>query len=264
MKMNKLFYAICFLGGCVTWVACEKTNTIPERTTDVPGSSAYIKGIHLSPDAPTFNLMVDSIRALTVLETAPNVEAGITFGLVVPSLASGYSIVPGGQHTISAKVPSTSATRPGETILTETATLQSGKYYTIIVADSLNVLPASRLDAVIVEDDLSVPDTSKSYFRILNFMMGKNTDIEFMGPAGGTSFTKSNIAFKSTSAFEVIPPDVTYRIYLRAAGAPAKLDSITAFVPVKGKKYSLYTRGVFGQTGSTNVKRPLIFSIQNL
>ena len=263
MKINKIIYAIFFLTGCCIWVACEKKDTIPDRTTDVPATSAYIKGIHLSPDAPLFNIMVDSIRALTVVETAPNVESGISFGLVVPSLSSGYSISPSGTHTVSAKVPWTSTTLPGQTIVTKAANFEQGKYYTIAIADSLNAVPASRLDAVIIEDNLSIPDATKSYFRILNFMLKGTADVEFVGPAGGSSFTRNNLAFKSVSQFEPID-EATYKIYLRANGSATKLDSIAAFTPVKGRKYTLYTRGVVGQTGSTNTKRPLIFSIQNL
>jgi hypothetical protein len=254
--MKKTIFGL--LGIAFIVFACEKKDTIPNRTTLNPANSANIKAMHLSPDAPLFNLMVDSIRALTVLETAADVESGIGFGTVVPSLSNGYSIVPGGAHTISAKVPWTSTTTPGQTILTKQATLDAGKYYTIAVVDSL-----SRLDAVIIEDNLNVPDTSKSYFRILNFMMKGTADLEFQGSSGGYNFNKNGITFKTVTNFDTLTQG-TYKIILRANGAATRLDSITAFTPLKGRKYTLYTRGVVGQTGSTNTKRPLLFSIQNL
>jgi Domain of unknown function (DUF4397) len=255
--MKKRIFGSIIIAAFIVF-ACKKNDTIPNRTTLNPPDIANIKGIHLSPDAPLFNIMVDSIRALTVIETADNVESGLGFGTVVPSLSNGYSIVPSGTHTVSAKVPSTSATLPNQTIVSKSTNFVAGKYYTIVVGDSL-----SKLDAVIIEDDLNVPDTSKAYIRILNFMMKGSADLEFQGSAGGYNFNKNGIPFKSVSNFDTLTQG-TYKIYLRATGSATKLDSITAFAPLKGRKYTLYTRGVVGQTGSTNTKRPLVFQIQNL
>ena len=258
MIMKKTKYNLIFVTALFIF-SCKKTDTIPNRTTGVPANSAFIKAIHLSPDAPLFNLMVDSVRALTVLETATDVESGIGFGAIVPSLADGYSIVPGGTHTISAKVPLTSATLPGQTITTKSAALAEGKYYTIAVVDSL-----SRLTAVIVEDDLSIADTSKAYFRVANFMLNGLADVEFVPiTAGAPALTRNGIIFKNVTSFETVP-EATYKVILRANGSATRLDSIAAFAPLKARKYTLYTRGVVGQTGSTNTRRPLIFQMTNL
>lgn len=246
-----------FLTGCLG--SCTKTNTIPDRTTLIPASNAYIKAMQMSPDAPLFNVMIDSIRAITILETSPNIESGIAFGAVVPSTADGYSAVPGGTYMVSAKVSSTSATLPGQTIASKSANLAQGKFYTLAFVDSL-----SRMDAVIVEDDLNVPDTSKAYFRIANFMLNGTADVEFVSTAGGNNFIKNGIAFKTAGNFETLTAATYSKIYLRANGSATKLDSIQNFTPVKGRKYTLYTRGVVGQTGSTNTKRPLLFQITSL
>ncbi len=255
MKMNKLKYGLILLAiYCIA--SCEKKDTIPDRSTIIPGSSAFIKVMHMSPDAPVFNVMVDTIRAAALLESAPNVQTGLAFGSIVPSTSDSYGIVPGGSHTVTGVVPSTSATLPGQTIFTKTANLASGKYYTVAVVDSL-----SRLDALIVEDDLSVPDTSKAYFRIANFMVRGTADVEFVGTVSANSFMKNGIAFKNISPFETITQG-TYKILLRTNGATARLDSIITFSPLKGRKYTLYTRGVVGNT--TTTKKPLIFQLTNL
>jgi len=254
--MKKIIFGILAVITIVI-VACEKKDTIPDRTTLNPASSANIKGMHMSPDAPVFNIFVDTVKALAALESNPDVETGLSFGTIVPSLSNAYSIVTGGSHTIAAKVPSTSSTLPGQTIISKSANLVQGKFYTIAVVDSL-----SKLDALIIEDDLSVADTSKSYFRILNFMKG-TADLEFQGSAGGYNFNKNGILFKSVSNFDTLKQG-TYKIILRATGSSTRLDSIAAFAPVKGRKYTLYTRGVVGQTGGTNTKRPLLFATQNL
>lgn len=253
--MNKLKYGLILLAIYFV-VSCEKKDTIPDRTTIIPAASAFIKVLNMSPDAPLFNVMVDSIRAAAVLETAPNVQSGLAFGSVVPSTSDGYGIVPGGSHSVTGVVPSTSTTLPGQTIFTKTANLASGKYYTVAVVDSL-----SRIDAIIVEDNLSVPDTSKAYFRIANFIPNTTADVEFTGTTGGYNFSKNGIPFKSIGAFDTVT-SATYKIYLRTNGSTAKLDSIITFAPAKGRKYTLYARGVSGNT--TAAKKPLIFQLTNL
>ena len=255
MNMNKVKYVLLLLAiNCVA--GCTKKDTIPDRTSIIPGTSAFIKAMHMSPDAPVFNVMVDSIRAAALLESAPNVQTGLAFGNIVPSTSDGYAIVPGGNHTVTGLVPSTSAILPGQTIFTKTGNLVSGKFYTIAVVDSL-----SRLDVIIVEDNLNIPDTSKAYFRIANFISNTTADVEFVGTSGGYNFSKNGTPFKTVSAFDTLT-SATYKIYLRTNGSTSKLDSITAFAPAKGRKYTLYTRGVSGNTSAT--KKPLIFQLTNL
>jgi len=252
--MNKI--KIC-IGALVlllfTIAACDKLDALQDR--GVVEEGAGIKVMHLSPDAPTFNIMVDSLRAVTALASTTGTETGLVFGNIFPNLAGGYALVPGGGHTVSAKVSSTSATMPGQTIVTKPTTLDNGKFYTIAIVDSL-----SRLDAVIVEDDRNVADTSKAYFRIANFMLRGTADVEFIGSSGGYNFMKNGISFKTVSNFDTLTPSpASYKVLLRSNGTATRLDSVT-LTPLKGRKYTLYTRGVVGQTGSTNTRRPLIFS----
>jgi Domain of unknown function (DUF4397) len=255
MNMKALKYGLILLAIYFT-VSCEKKDTIPNRSTIIPENSAFIKAMHMSPDAPVFNVLADTIRVAAVLESAANVQTGLGFGSVVPSTSDGYGILSGGSYAVKGVVPSTSSTLPGQTIFNKTANLASGKYYTLAVVDSL-----SRLDPIIVEDNLNIPDTSKAYFRIANFIPNASIDVEFVGTTGGYNFSKNGISFKSIGAFDTLT-SATYKIYLRANGATAKLDSISAFAPAKGRKYTLYARGVNGQTSAT--KKPLIFQLTNL
>lgn len=255
--MKKYIILSSFL--IVAFIACDKEDSLITRGQEMEG--AAIKVLHLSPDAPSFNLYVDSLRAATVLAPSANTESGLAFGSIVPSLSGGYAKVPGGAHTVSVRVPSTSLTYTGQTLFGKAATLQTGKFYTIAVIDSLTAVGGNKLDAVIVEDDLSVPDTSKAYFRIANFMVRGSADVEFTGTAGGYNFMKNGIPYKDVTKFDTITP-ATYKILLRAASTTTRLDSITAFAPTKGRKYTLYVRGVVGQPVSST-RRPLIFQMTN-
>ena len=238
-----------------TVFSCDKTDSLQPRGDAAIGAS--IKAMHLSPDAPVFNILVDSTKTVGVLATN-SIESGLVFGNIFPSLSGGYAFVPGGAHKVSAKVPASSTTLPGQTITSKQFTFEQGKFYSVAIVDSL-----SRLEAVIVEDNLNIPDTSKSYFRIANFMLNGTADVSITSSTiPGYSFQKNGIGYKSVSNFDTLSAG-TYKILLRANGSATRLDSITAFAPANGRKYTLYTRGVVGQTGSTNTKRPLIFQMTN-
>ena len=251
---NRFIFLFCFV--LFIAIGCDKEDSLQQRGVAAEGSG--VKVMHLSPDAPAFNLRVDSTKTVGVLATTVGVESGMVFGNIFPSLTGGYAFVPSGQHTVSARVPASSTTLPGQTIVSKSFTFDPDKFYTVAVIDSL-----SKLDAVIVEDNLSIPDTSKAYFRIANFMMKGTADVEFTSTTiAGYAFNKNGLAYKSVSNFDTLSAG-TYKIMLRANGSATKLDSITAFAPAKGRKYTLYTRGVVGQTGSTNTRGPLIFQMTN-
>ena len=152
---------------------------------------------------------------------------------------------------------------PGEVLLTTTQTLDAGKFYTYVVMDSV-----SRMTSVLVEDDLSVPNTAVPYYRLANFTSNSPTmKIEIRKTTGSTyPFTvvsTTDLAFKSVTPFSEMEAATTYRIYLLNPTNDAKLDSISAFAPTAGRKYTIYTRGVLGYTG-TNTRKPIITSYTNL
>lgn len=235
---------------------CDKNDSLQNYEAVVPGEGAGIKAMHLSPNAPAFNILVGDTKTIGVLSST-GTEGGFVYGNVFPSLAGGYALATPGAHQISAKVAASSSTLPGESIATEAATLELGKFYTVAVVDSL-----SNLDIVFVEDNLDVPDPTKAYYRIANFMMKGTADVQVTSSTiSGYSFTKNGIAYKAVSDFDTLSPG-TYKILLRANSTATRLDSITSFTPLAGRKYTLYTRGVVGLTG-TNTRRPLIFQMTN-
>ena len=254
--MRNKIIIISILAFITGVVSCDKTEALQQRGVARTGSG--IKVMHMSPNAPALNLRIDSVKAVGVLN-ATGTEGGFVFGNIFPSLSGGYAMVEAGPAAVIARVPTSSTTLPGQTLLNKSFDFTLGKFYTVAIVDSIH-----RLDAVIVEDDLNVPDTSKAYYRIANFMNNGTADVEFTSSTiSGYTFQKNNHAYKAVTAFDTISAG-TYKIMLRANGTSTRLDSITAFAPAKGRKYTLYTRGVVGQTGSTNTKRPLIFQMTNL
>lgn len=235
-------------------IGCDKIDSLQQRGNAADG--AGIKVMHLSPDAPSANMLFDSTKVVGVLTTTA-IESGFVFGNIFPSLSGGYAFVSAGSHTVSFKVPASSTVLPGQTIASKASAFEQGKFYSIALLDSL-----SRIEAFIFEDNLNIPDTSKAYFRIANLMSKGTADVEVTSSTiAGYNFQRNGLAYKSVSNFDTISPG-TYKILLRANSSSTRLDSITAFAPAKGRKYTLYTRGVVGLTG-TNTRRPLIFQMTN-
>src|SRR3954465_9328454 len=79
---------------------------------------AHVRVVHASPDAPNVDVWADGSKVLT----------DVAFGKY-----SDYMAVPAGAHNF--KVVATGTTSPA--VIDATATLEAGKYYTVIAANKL-------------------------------------------------------------------------------------------------------------------------------
>jgi len=242
-------------------VGCTKIDSIPTRFTPIPGNNTNVKFLMMSPDAPNINFFANGIKFSAVVPTIGGVVLGTGYPAIYPATI-GYATIAGGAVKIDAKVPDSAAVMPGQVVFTSSPTFAATKFYTYALVDSL-----SRLTAVVVEDDPTVADASKAYIRIANFIPNSPVKVEVVKTSTGNAYnaTYDNLAFKSVSVFDSLGAGTgqTYRVFLRNPVTNAKLDSISAFVPINTKKYTIYARGVLGQTGSTNSRRPIITSYIN-
>lgn len=259
--MKKIYYGIFFFAILAT--SCEKEDSIPTRFTPNPSGNTNVKFLMLSPDAPQVNIFANGVKATAVNPTTAGVVQGMIFPSVFPNIV-GYTTFAAGTSTVVTKViDSLPAPLGGQTLLTTNETFDAGKFYTYVVLDSVH-----KMTSVKVEDDLSVPNPAVPYIRFANFTSNSpNMKIEVRKTTGSTyPFTVLStniIPFKTVTPFAEYEAETTYRIYLLNPTTNAKLDSISAFAPTAGRKYTIYTRGVFGLTG-TNTKRPIITSYTNL
>lgn len=259
MKIS--IYGILILTAIVM-NGCAKTDSLPTRFTPIPATNSNVKFLILSPDAPQINLIANGSKISGVAPNATGAVQGIAFPLLYPA-AVGYATLTSGSVKLEVKVPDSSAVTPGALLLSTTQNFDAGKFYTYAIVDSL-----SKLSAVVVEDNPVVGDITKAYFRVANFVSNNSSvKIEILKTSTGTAFSKvyPNVAFKSVSTFEELEAGTgqVYKIYLANPVTNARLDSIAAFTPTNTKKYTIFTRGVFGQSGSTNTKRPIITSYTN-
>jgi hypothetical protein len=258
--MKKLIYGAIFFVA-FAFAACEKEDSLPTRFTPIPAVNTNVKFLMMSPDAPSVNFIANGQKATSVTPTLSNVVLGLGFPAIYPATI-GYTSIPSGAIKIDAKVPDSSTTLPGQTVFTSTTTFAPNKYYTYALVDSL-----SKLSSVVVEDDPTVADASKAYFRIANFIPNSAVKVEVIKTSSGNPYTSTynSIAFKAFTAYDTLGAGAgqTYRIFLRHPVTNVKLDSISGLVPINTKKYTIYCRGVFGQSGSTNTRRPIITNYIN-
>jgi hypothetical protein len=259
--MKKVFYQSIFVMGLGIGIfSCIKEDSLPTRYTAVPETNTFIRFHAFSPDAPQINYLINGSKATAVSPTTDNKEQGMIFPSAYPATV-GYVTAASGSLKIDATVPSTSTVTPGVVIATTTQNFAANKYYSYFMADSL-----SKITTTVVEDDPALADVTKAYFRLANFVSnGSSVKIEILKTSTGTPYSKTYpaVAFKSVTAFEELEASpAIYKIYLRHPTTDAKLDSISAFTPSATKKYTIYTRGVLGLTG-TNTKRPIISQYAN-
>jgi hypothetical protein len=258
--MKKIIIAMLSVAG-LTVIGCDKKDTLPTRFTTIPAGNTNVKFLMMSPDAPSVNFFVNGEKSSAVAPSSLNIVLGMGFPSLYPATI-GYASINSGAAKIDAKVPDSASVMPGQVLLTNTPTFAANKFYTFAMVDSL-----SKLSAVVVEDDPTVADATKAYFRVANFINNSPVKVEIIKTSTGNPFTAtfSNFAFKNVTTYDTLGAGAgqTYRIFLRHPTTDVKLDSISAFVPTNTKKYTIYCRGVMGQTGSTNTRRPIITSYVN-
>ena len=239
-------------------VACEKKDTIPVRYSAIPGSNTNIKFLNMSPGSPQVNFFTNGTKASAIAATSTGAEAGIVYNTVYPA-AIGYATAPSGSLKIDAIVTAASTISPGATLMTTTQTFDAGKFYTVVMLDTF-----TSAKALVVQDDPTVPDAAKAYYRVANFLANSPVKVEVIKTSTGTPFSKTyaSVAAKTVLNYDTLSAGSgqIYKILLRNATTDARLDSVVNFTPALPKKYTFYVRGGNATTGTT---RPLISTYIN-
>ena len=133
-----------------------------------------------------------------------------------------------------------------QTVLTANSTFDADKYYTVAAAGT-----AAAPVAVVINDDLSIPDASKAYIRIINLVSnGPGVDLAI----GTAAPLVSNVAYKSASDFVAVAPansSAPLIVQVRSTGTTTLLGAaITNFTALAGRKYTILVRGLVGKTGA--------------
>lgn len=225
---------IYFLGSVAllaTVLACGDEHNILRN--QVTASGARVKFIHAVVDGPAIDVFANDAKIN---------GAALTYGNPFPTE---YSVVAPGTVNMKVATPA-SGSVAAVTILTAPLPLENDKYYTIAATGS-STAPAGLL----VQDDLSVPDPTKNYIRVLNLLTtGQSVDLA----VGTAAPIISNVAPRTSSAYVAVAPNVSTAPY----ALQTRLSSTTTVVgatlnysnPNVGRKFTIVVRGAVGRTGA--------------
>ena len=216
-----------------TLLACGPGNDILRNQVSATG--ARVKILHAIPDGPAIDLFVNDAKVNGM---------AIAYGTNFP--ANEYAVLTPGSAAIrvSTVASGTVAVQP---ILSATAPVEADKYYTVAAAGT-----AAAPTAVVFADDVSLPDASKAYYRVINLVSG-GPAVDF-GPATGAPLI-ANVATGKASDFVAVVPSATlgsaYTFQVRPTSATALVGTALANVtPGIGRKYTILVRGIAGRTGA--------------
>lgn len=235
--------------------ACEKTNSIPDRFTINPEGNTNIKFLNLAPGSPQLNFFANGIKITASAATGTGAITGMAYPSIYPTVI-GYTTLPAGSIKLDAKVTDSSAIAPGLVVLSATQTFQINKFYTFALIDTF-----TNASLVFVEDDPNVPDQTKAYMRLGNFIADGDITVQVTKTSADYAYTKtySNVTSKTVLPFDSIGAGngQIYKIVMFRASNNARLDSIVGFNPIQSKKYTFYARGLL-RVASPSANRPLI------
>jgi hypothetical protein len=244
MKKNIFLVLILASMGGLLW-SCSKQTTTPldiVATTSPVSTSAFIKIVHY---APAFRLATSNADSINIFLNGNKLNgAFLTFGSMYPSTSNLYAAVPAG---ITSLRISTNGILTSDSIgvISMSKILEQGKYYSLIITDS--ILNANSSKQIFTQDNFLLSDTNTFTMRfvhaIMNDSTGKNVDIYSTRRAGNIF---ANVSPGTVTDFTPQPYNfITDTIIVRRAGGTFELARLTtAANPLaRQRAYNLVYKG---------------------
>ena len=243
--MKKNISLILLLATCISGLlwSCSKTPPLENiAVTANPTGSAFIKIVHFSP---AFRLATDKSDSLNIFLNGAKLNGSfLTFGSLFPSSTNLYAAIKAGESTI--KLSTYGVLNPDSiTVVSLKKTLEAGKYYSLIITDS--ILNSNSNKQIFTQDNFKISDTNSFTMRfvhaILNDTAGKNIDVYSTRRAGNIF---SNISPGTVTDFNTQPYNfITDTIIVRRASSTFELARFsTAANPLaRQRAYTLIYKG---------------------
>lgn len=250
--MSNKYNLLVGLGFVLGLAACEK-NALELPVTENP-SGAYVKFIHACATCPA----VDAYWGNQKLTAGSLQSLGYSPVMSFPSL--GYSLLNAGQSELrfNRYTPSDSV------ILRNNLTLEAGKYYTVILGDTLQTPSVTALDDALINP---ATDTS-AQIRFANFIarVPNNADLEVVRKTDSTVLSASY-----RKATNWLPNRISTNFdtfYVRPAGSrlpfTASGTNATPFIRynntnlVGRRNFTVVVSGIWGRTGTVAPRLQII------
>ena len=167
-----------------------------DKDVTAPATTAELRVVHASPDAPNVDVLVDNTVALTN---------------VAYKGVSTYLPVPSGNRNLKVRATGTTTV-----VIDATPTLDEGSAYTVIATG-----PVASIAPLLLTDDLTSPAAGNVRVRLVHASPAAgNVDIYVTGTTDDLTAatpTLANVAFRAVSDYLEVPAG-TYRVRITPAG----------------------------------------------
>lgn len=161
-----------------------------------PGTTAQLRVVHASPDAPNVDVLVDNASVLT------NVPY---------KTASSYLAVASGSRNLKVR-----ATGGATTVIDQNTTLAPSTFYTVLATGRV-----ASIAPLVLTDDQTAPASGNVRVRLVHGSpTAGNVDIYVTAPTtdiAAATPTITNVAFRAVSNYLEVPAG-TYRVRITPAG----------------------------------------------
>ena len=192
MLQRKSALALALLAA-ITASACSDDE---DDVTGPGATTASLRVVHASPDAPNVDVLVDNAAALTN---------------VAYKTASNYLAAPAGNRNLKVR-----ATGASTVVIDQNVALTQGAFYTVLATGRV-----ASIAPVVLTDDQTSPAAGNIRLRLVHASpTAGNVDIYVTGTAADlatTTPTLSNVAFRAASNYLEVPAG-TYRVRITPAG----------------------------------------------
>ncbi|MBK9716461.1 MAG: DUF4397 domain-containing protein [Saprospiraceae bacterium] len=218
MKTKNLFFwtfAALFVFGIVT--SCKKED-------DGPLVNPKVAFIHACSG--------DDVKFLRIFlkDSSVFVNNNVSHPNSIP-----YASIPEGTHPFNISIRDSSTA-----FFNSNIPFNNNKNYTLIASNT-----KAKIELLKLEDNLSVPDSLKTYIRFIN-LISNSTGVNLLVDSVSIG---SNIAYKSVIDF--FPIEINdHSIEILQSQTNKLIAKFKLNKAAKGKKYTIYTAGLIGGTGS--------------
>lgn len=232
--INKLKTGTLLVIAAGTFSACTKT--FDEKVTQLRDFSS-------SSLLQLYNGTLSTTRNYVYVDSKPLNGAAIAYGGIFPGTGNGFA-VPIGQKSFLIRDTLTTSVQPQ---LSFAQNLQSGKYYTIFMYDTLNAVKQKTVETAIV-----VPEDTSARIRFANFVFSKNAipAVDIYSRKKGTNIF-TNIPVTDVTAYIPYPSGITDTLAVRATGTTTDLTLLNGITPTAKRSYTIIFRGRYETTSGT-------------
>src|SRR5687768_1147898 len=161
-----------------------------------PATTAQLRVVHASPDAPNVDVLLDNAPVLTN---------------VAYKAASNYLEVPSGSRNLKVRATGTSTV-----VIDQNGTLAQSSFYTVLATGRV-----ASIAPVVLTDDQTSPASGNVRLRLVHAApTAGNVDIYVTTPTADIATatpTLANVAFRAASNYLEVPAG-TYRVRIAPAG----------------------------------------------